>query len=131
MIKGIDNVGISVSNLGRAVAFYERMGFAKEYDYEADVSGCAMSAGSAVLFLFQTKRTDAQPVQRTDDLGKNPPGIDHISFLVEDVDQAYAALTAKGVAFLGEPADLPEAGIRLAGVKDPDGNVLYLLQYLK
>ncbi|MFQ5398229.1 MAG: VOC family protein [Anaerolineae bacterium] len=131
MIKGIDNVGISVSDLGRAIAFYERLGFTKEYDYEADVTGCAMATGSAVLFLFQTKRADAQPVQRSDNLGQNPPGIDHISFLVGNVDRAYADLTAKGVAFLGEPADLPEAGIRLAGVKDPDGNVLYLLQYLK
>ncbi len=62
-------------------------------------------------------------------LAQNPPGLDHISFSVEDLDKMYAALKAKGVAFLGEPAD-QDWGARLVGFKDPDGNNLYLLQYL-
>ena len=60
---------------------------------------------------------------------QNPSGLDHISFLVEDVNQIYAELKAKGVAFLGEPAD-QDWGARLVGLKDPDGNNLYFLQYL-
>ena len=40
-----------------------------------------------------------------------------------------AELRAKGVVFLGEPAD-QDWGARLVGCKDPDGNNLYLLQYL-
>ena len=88
-----------------------------------------MNAGSAVLFLFQTKQANPQAVKRDPSLAQNPPGIDHISFLVEDVNQIYAELKAKGVAFLSEPAD-QDWGARLVGLKDPDGNNLYFLQYL-
>lgn len=129
MLKGIDNVGVAVTDLARSVAFYEKLGFTKGYDYEADVKGCSMNAGSAVLFLFQTKQANPQAVQRDPSLAQNPPGIDHISFLVEDVNQIYAELKAKGVSFLGEPAD-QDWGARLVGLKDPDGNNLYFLQYL-
>ena len=129
MLKGIDNVGIAVTDLKRSIAFYEKLGFSKGQDYAADVTGCTMTAESAVLFLFQTKQATPQAVQREPTLAQNPPGLDHISFLVEDVNTLYAELTAKGVAFLGEPAD-QEWGARLVGCKDPDGNNLYLLQYL-
>lgn len=129
MLKGIDNVGVAVTDLVRSIAFYEKLGFTKSSDYDADVKGCTMTAGSAVLFLFQTKQANPQPVRREPTLAQNPPGIDHISFLVEDVDRIYQDLKAKGVQFNGEPAD-QEWGARLVGLKDPDGNNLYFLQYL-
>ena len=129
MVKGIDNIGMAVTDLARSVAFYENLGFSKSYDYEADVKGCTMNAGSAVLFLFQTKLANAQPVQRDPSLAQNPTGLDHISFVVEDVDAIYNDLKAKGMQFQGEPAD-QEWGARLVGLKDPDGNNLYFLKYL-
>ena len=129
MLKGIDNVGVAATDLNRAITFYEKLGFSKEQDYEADVTGCTMSAGSAVLFLFQTRQAQPQAVKREPTLAQNPPGLDHISFLVEDVNALYHALTAKGVIFSAEPED-QDWGARLVGCKDPDGNNLYLLQYL-
>jgi lactoylglutathione lyase len=129
MLKGIDNVGVAVTDLTRSIAFYEKLGFVRGQDYEADVKGCTMTCGSAVLFLFQTKQPNPQAVKREPTLAHNPPGLDHISFAVEDLNTLYAELKAKGVAFLGEPAD-QDWGARLVGFKDPDGNTLYLLQYL-
>jgi catechol 2,3-dioxygenase-like lactoylglutathione lyase family enzyme len=129
MVKGIDNVGIAVTNLARSLAFYEKLGFTKSYDYEADVQGCSINAGSAVLFLFQTKQVNPQAVKRDPSLAQNPPGLDHISFVVEDVDAIYNDLKAKGIEFNGEPAD-QDWGARLVGLKDPDGNNLYFLKYL-
>ena len=129
MIKGIDNIGIAVSNLKRSIAFYEKLGFIKGQDYEADVTGCTLTAGNAVLFLFQTRQANPPAVKREPTLAQNPPGLDHISFLVDEVDKMYAELKAKGMTFLGEPAD-QDWGARLVGLKDPDGNNLYLLQYL-
>lgn len=129
MLKGIDNVGVAVTDLNRSIAFYEKLGFVRGQDYEADVRGCSMTCGSAVLFLFQTKQTKLQGVKREPTLAQNPPGLDHISFLVEDVNMMHAELKAKGIVFLGEPAD-QDWGARLVGLKDPDGTNLYLLQYL-
>jgi catechol 2,3-dioxygenase-like lactoylglutathione lyase family enzyme len=103
MLKGIDNVGVAVTDLNRSIAFYEKLGFVKGPDYEVDVKGCSMTCGSAVLFLFQTKQSPPRAVQREPTLAQNPPGLDHLSFLVEDVNKLYAELKTKGVAFLGEP----------------------------
>jgi len=35
-----------------------------------------------------------------------------ISFSVDNVDETYAALKAKGVAFIIEPTDMPDWGMR-------------------
>jgi uncharacterized glyoxalase superfamily protein PhnB len=59
----------------------------------------------------------------------NAPGIDHISFTVADVDALYAKLREAGVACDGPPED-QSWGARMLGLKDPDGNNLYLLQKL-
>ena len=129
MISGIDNIGVAVTHLGRAIDFYKKLGFEKGDDFGEGVDGCTMTAGAAVLFLFQTKQANPEPVKRDESLAQNPPGLDHISFAVDDVDAIYRDLSAKGVEFSGEPAD-QDWGARLVGLKDPDGNNLYFLKYL-
>ncbi len=128
MIKRIDNVGIAVSNLARSIAFYERIGFAQGDMYDEEgLHGCLMSAQAAVLFLFQSQHAEGEPVIRDLALQDNPPGHDHVSFFVENVDQAYSDLAAQGIVFEGQPAD--QWGMRIVDLKDPDGNNLYLLHY--
>jgi catechol 2,3-dioxygenase-like lactoylglutathione lyase family enzyme len=45
-------------------------------------------------------------------------------FTVDDVDQAYGALRAKGITFVTEPHDRADWGIRVAHFRDPDGTLL-------
>lgn len=52
-------------------------------------------------------------------LAKHGPGIDHLCFDVDDVDQAYEDLVSKGVIFDIEPMDYE--GNRIAFFKDPNG----------
>ena len=78
---------------------------------------------------WRTRQSDPPPVGRELGLFGNPPGVDHISFAVADVDAMYATLQAAGVALGGPPEDQPW-GARMIGLKDPDGNNLYLLQKL-
>jgi len=124
MVQGIDNIGICATDLERSVRFYGRLGFAEAYRNER---GVMMAAGSVQLFLFQTRRSSPTPVSRELGLFGNPPGIDHISFAVSDVDALYSKLCKAGVVFEGPPAD-QSWGARMVGLKDPDGNNLYLLQ---
>ena len=127
MIKGIDNIGICVTDLRRAVRFYQDLGFTKAYENDR---GVTMVAGTAKLFIFQTQKSNPVPVKRDFKLFQNPPGIDHISLEVEDVDRVYAEAKAKGLVFNGEPAD-QSWGARMVSLRDPDGNNLYLLKWLK
>jgi len=127
MFEGIDNIGLCVTDLTRAVAFYEKLGFSKAYESER---GCTLIGNNTKLFVFQTRQTNPQPAERKTSLFDNPPGIDHISFLVANVDQTYAELQAEGIVFTGEPAD-QDWGARVVSLKDPDGNNLFFLQWLK
>jgi catechol 2,3-dioxygenase-like lactoylglutathione lyase family enzyme len=126
MVQGIDNIGICVADLQRSVAFFALLGLREEYRNER---GVLMATGSARLFLFATRQVNPPVVDRELGLFANPPGIDHISFSVADVDAMYARLRKANVTFDGEPQD-QSWGARMVGLKDPDGNNLYLLEKL-
>jgi len=127
MIKGVDNIGICVTDLRQVVRFYQDLGFTKAYENDR---GVTMVAGTAKLFIFQSRKSNPEPVKRDFTLFQNPLGIDHISFEVEDVDRVYKEAKAKGLVFNGEPAD-QSWGARMVSLRDPDGNNLYLLKWLK
>jgi len=127
MVRGIDNIGICASNPARSVAFYETLGFSEAYRNDR---GVMLVAGTVQLFLFAARPSDAPLVGRELGLFGNPPGIDHISLAVGDIDALYGKLRKAGVVFGGPPKDQPW-GARMVGLKDPDGNNLYLLQRLQ
>jgi catechol 2,3-dioxygenase-like lactoylglutathione lyase family enzyme len=126
VIQGIDNIGICTSDVVRSVAFYQKLGFSEAYRNER---GVMMSAGDAHLFIFAARQSNLPPIGRKLGLFGNPPGIDHLSFVVADVDALYSKLRASGVAFGGPPEDQSWSA-RMVGLQDPDGNNLYLLQRL-
>jgi lactoylglutathione lyase len=53
-------------------------------------------------------------------------GASVLCFDVSDVDGAAAAVRERGGALASEPADRPEWGLRLAHLRDADGNLLEL-----
>jgi uncharacterized glyoxalase superfamily protein PhnB len=64
------------------------------------------------------------------ELTANPPGLDHLSLWVEDVDLAYDSLRQSGLEFESEPADQPW-GARATSLLDPDGTRFFLLGPLR
>jgi catechol 2,3-dioxygenase-like lactoylglutathione lyase family enzyme len=55
-------------------------------------------------------------------------GFVHIALHVENVDEAVAELSAKGIAIHTQPRDFQD--IRLAFIQDPDGNMVELVHSL-
>lgn len=57
-------------------------------------------------------------------------GLDHIAFRVRDVEETLRLLAKSGVEQVDLPASLAdlEEGVRVAYVKDPDGNWIELYQ---
>src|SRR5215469_16491374 len=117
MIQGVDNIGICARDVAKSVEFYQRLGFQKSFENER---GCLVVAGTARLFVFRATAKEAFSRRRGLDLEDNPPGLDHISFLVDDVDKTYREGKAKQVPFASEPAD-QTWGARTVAVRDPDG----------
>jgi methylmalonyl-CoA/ethylmalonyl-CoA epimerase len=124
-VLAIDNIGICATDLARSARFYRQLGF--EVLAEND-RGVTMALGAAKLFLFAARPGDDRAVGRDLGLFGNPPGIDHISFLVDDVDALHASLTADGIDAGPGPAD-QDWGARAFGLTDPDGNNLYFLRW--
>ncbi len=127
MVESIDSVGLCVTDLAQAVAFYKRLGFEEARE---DDRGCILRAGNATLFLFQTRQQHPRSETRGFALIQNAPGLDHLNLLVRDVRRVHADLSALGIAFSRPPVD-EVSGARVAMLKDPDGNNLCFLEWLK
>jgi catechol 2,3-dioxygenase-like lactoylglutathione lyase family enzyme len=59
-----------------------------------------------------------------------PPREPNLYLFVENVDRIYRELSAKGVSFDSEPADMPW-GHRVATLRDPEGRMVCLAQNLR
>ena len=104
MIERFDNVGIAVRDFERAVDFYQRLGFTISARYD-ETPSAIFTAGEARLYIFGTASQDP-PHRRDLSLFGNPPGVDHLSFWVGDVDAAYNSISERGVHFEAPPADM-------------------------
>jgi catechol 2,3-dioxygenase-like lactoylglutathione lyase family enzyme len=51
-----------------------------------------------------------------------------LSFSVKDVDEAYRYLAGKGVTLVSSPWNFADWGVKLALVRDPEGNLVELIQ---
>jgi len=49
-----------------------------------------------------------------------------VSFSVDNVDETFTALKAKGVTFISEPTDMPDWGMRTLYLRDPEENLIEL-----
>jgi methylmalonyl-CoA/ethylmalonyl-CoA epimerase/glyoxylase I family protein len=108
--------------------------FAQLRGFYVEALGLPISGGFPgynILFLGAGETT----IELTEDERAQPGstgGWNHLAWEVEDLDQAYAELTARGVSFHVPPEDFPpeNPSMRIAFFTDPDGNVLELLQPL-
>ena len=124
MIKRLDNVGIAVRDIRRAIDFYTGV---LGLEGQAGETDGTVQIGNASLYIFQTQASGSGAVGRTADYMQNPVGIDHLAFEVADIEQAGAELERRGVTFVGPVVGNP-GEFRYRGFTDPDGNMLYIVQ---
>ena len=113
-----------VQDFPAAFLFYRDMlGFTPLFGTEDDVYA-EFETGGTTLALF--RRSLMAEVVATQSKPTVSEGQDAAAliFSVENVDQAYQELGAKGIKFLTPPEDRSEWGIRTAHFRDPDGNLL-------
>lgn len=47
-----------------------------------------------------------------------------VVFEVENVDDTYQAFLEKGINFINEPTDMPDWGMRVVHLRDPEENLI-------
>jgi len=109
VIKRINHLTFPVSDLKKAVAFYE------------NILGLKKTGEWSNYAIFDVGGTE---------LALEPKGEPDIFMLVDDVDEEYQDLKKKGVNFVTEPKDQYWGG-RTAVFKDPDGNKFILVSFKK
>jgi uncharacterized glyoxalase superfamily protein PhnB len=101
---------LRTADLPALIAFYESaFGGVVTYRYEEVYAALAVGGGSLGIGF--------EPDASGDQVA--------IWFYVDDADAAYRAVLDAGGSSEGEPEDMPW-GERVATVRDPDGNLLYL-----
>lgn len=117
MIKNIDHAAILVSDMDRALEFYSGVLGLKLIQ---DGRG---AGGQKKSFLGTDKKVLialAEDKNRGAGKAPNPGGVDHIAFLVDDLEQSSRLLSEKGVKFIEEKKD--KSGKTTAyHFLDPDG----------
>jgi predicted enzyme related to lactoylglutathione lyase len=114
MITHIWSITLTVSNLERAIQFYEsKLGLVKKYQFR-DYAGFDCGGPEVGLKTWG----ELQPPR------EGEPCLD---LAVDNLDEAYEVLSSRGVEFVKQPEDV-QWGARTAICKDPDGNTLQLTQ---
>jgi catechol 2,3-dioxygenase-like lactoylglutathione lyase family enzyme len=148
LVRAVEAVGMTVSDMERAVGFYTRvLGFEKvsdtevwgeEYERLVGVFGLRMRVvrvrlGDERLELTEYLTPRGRPIPV--DSRSHDRWFQHVAIIVSDMDRAYAWLRQHRVEHVSPaPQQLPDwnpsaGGIRAFYFKDPDGHPLEILQF--
>ncbi len=120
-IIGTNHVALLTSNFAAMRAFYTEV-------LELPIVGAYQ--GYNIIFM-DTGNSTIELIERGNDYTPTAGSWDHFAFTVENTDATTAELEARGVVFHKAPADFPNPPeTRLSFFKDPDGNILELVQPL-
>jgi catechol 2,3-dioxygenase-like lactoylglutathione lyase family enzyme len=147
-IGSVESVGITVSDMTRAVDFYTRvLPFTREFDIEVSgrpweqlhgVFGARMRIvglrlGDERLELTEYLAPKGRPMPA--DSRSNDRWFQHVAIIVRDMNAAYERLRAHGVVHASTgPQRLPDwnpgaGGIQAFYFRDPDGHFLEILSF--
>ncbi|MFK0258115.1 VOC family protein [Streptomyces sp. NPDC090445] len=107
----LELVAVPVTDVDRAKAFYEQVGFQADHD---------VTVSEEIRFVQLTPPGSACSIALGKGLTRMAPGsLDNMQVVVADIEEAYADLKGRGVE-VSEIEDLPWGSfVRFA---DPDGN---------
>jgi catechol 2,3-dioxygenase-like lactoylglutathione lyase family enzyme len=148
LLDSVDAIGITVSDMDRAVDFYSRvLTFEKvsdvevageEYEHVTGVFGLRirivrMRLGDESIELTEYLAPKGRPIPA--DSRSNDRWFQHIAIIVSDMDKAYRLLRRNKVEHASSgPQRLPDWNKNAAGIsafyfKDPDGHPVEVLQF--
>jgi len=134
-LRGLQHIGLPVTNLERSKAFYSELGFVEIMRTDLPKASEAIQVAmmhheELTLELYQLEKEERQMIaNRTDG------HIDHIALDVMDIEQAYTEICAAGLEVLEEdaPVFLPfwDQGVKFFTIRGPDGEKVEFNQILR
>jgi methylmalonyl-CoA/ethylmalonyl-CoA epimerase len=133
LFRRLDHVGIAVPDLDEAIAFYrDTFGLrtmSEEVNEEQGVREAMLAVGDGETQIQLLAPLSADSTIATF-LERGGPGIQQLAYTVDDIDEASAALRAKGLRLLYDEPKRGTAGSRVNFVhpKDAGGVLVELVQ---
>lgn len=122
-IVGINHVGIRVTSLEKARAFYEQLGFLFLAGPIGPEPVAIMEHPSGVninLILNADSNVSGNVLM---DIPERHPGYTHIALDVDDIESVEASINALGIPVTEGPITLPDGGVMFF-IRDQDRNVI-------
>src|SRR6266536_321351 len=109
----IAHIGIAVEGLDKGVSFYrDILGLADVPLADADGARIAgLAAGSSLVELLEADRPDS-PIAKF--IAKRGPGIHHVCFAVDDLDETLERCRAAGIRLIDQSPRIGADGRRVA-----------------
>jgi glyoxylase I family protein len=143
MILATRHTGIVVHDLDLCLRFWrDVMGLVVVADLweDGDYINTLQHLSGVRLHMLKLRAPDGSLIELLHDGGHPTPplehnrlcdrGIRHLAFTVADVEQAWRTLTVQGCATLSAPITSPDGKARLFFARDPEGNLLEIVQML-
>jgi lactoylglutathione lyase len=122
-ITGINHVGIRVSNLDTARAFYEQLGFVFIVGPVGPEPVAVMEHPSGVNINFILNANSASSENILMDIAEKHPGYTHIALDVNDIKSIQTAIEKMGIHITEGPITLPNGNVMFF-IRDQDKNVI-------
>ncbi len=127
MIKGIDHIGIAVRSIEEVKNFYEKglkIPIEKPEDLPKQGVRIAMLRIGGITMELIEPLSDSSPVSKF--LSKRGPGLHHICFQVDNIEQESERLREEGVKFVEGASDVGVGGSKVIFIHPASaGSVLF------
>lgn len=143
MIRATRHVGIVVQDLEKSLRFWrDVMGLTVAVDFreQGEFIDTVQALRDVTVRMVKLKAPDGSMIELLkDDYHPTPLperndmcdcGIRHIAFTVPDAQAAWHTLTQCRCAVLSQPVTSPDGKARLFFARDPEGNLLEIVQML-
>jgi catechol 2,3-dioxygenase-like lactoylglutathione lyase family enzyme len=126
------NVRLLVKDYRKCFEFYtEKLGLEAAWDVGECYASFKVAEGIEGLAIF-TSDFMALAVGNADKAQpKNCREKSLVSFEVDNVDETYQAFLKKGIEFINQPTDMPDWGMRVVHLRDPEENLIELFTPLQ
>jgi catechol 2,3-dioxygenase-like lactoylglutathione lyase family enzyme len=144
-VKTLDHVSLTVSDLDRSLAFYrDLLGMDEVERHRLEGETISTMAGKPGVVLEVVRLAWPQtegilldlqryvtPAGSVSDAQLGDVGHSHVCFGVDEILNACRELRSSGVDLVSDPVEFElESGVlRVVFLKDPDGNVVELVEY--
>lgn len=125
-IRNVDHIGIRVTDLERALAFYRRFGFGEEHRAGNDPVVVIRNTHGVEINLIHNAGGGSDGRNILMDVPEKHPGYTHVAFRVDSIAGAVRMLRESGIAITQGPVSFDRDGHVSVFLRDPDGNVIEL-----